>query len=122
VLHAPGLDAFVRMAALALPKFRRINGVTVDGLASRIVLAAGASASLVYFGALAAATWAAFRLAVGLAAVAAATVGIGCALGVRHGWHAQRRNCADARGASPRLLGGLAVLGCLALETLVVPG
>ena len=118
-----GLAVFLGVAALMLHRFRRTNGVRVDGLASQIVLAAGASASLVYLGAFAAGTWAAFESLWWLVAVAAAAGGIGCALGARHWWHAYRHDPAThARGASPRLLGALAVVACLGFAALLVFG
>ena len=118
-----GLAVFLGVAALMLHRFRRINGVRVDGLASQIVLAAGASASLVYLGAFAAGTWAAFESLWWLVAVAAVAGGIGCALGTRHWWHAYRHDpAAHTRGASPRVLGALAVLACLGFAALLVFG
>jgi hypothetical protein len=116
-----GLAVFLGVAALMLHRFRRINGVRVDGLASQIVLAAGASASLVYLGALAAGIWAALESLWWLVAVAAVAGGVGCALGARHWWHAYRHDpAAHARGASPRLLGALAVVACLGFAALLV--
>lgn len=116
-----GLTVFLGVAALTLFGFRRINGVRVDGLASHIVLAAGASASVVYLGAFAAGVWAAFESLWWLVALAAASGGIGCALGVRRWWHSYRLDPAThAGGASPRLLGALAVLACVGFATLLV--
>jgi hypothetical protein len=79
-----GLVLFLVVAALMLHRFRRINGVRVDGLTSQIVLAAGASASLVYLGAFAAGIWAAFESLWWLVAAAAVAGGISCALGAHH--------------------------------------
>ncbi|HWJ84475.1 MAG TPA: hypothetical protein VNR62_03545 [Cellulomonas sp.] len=118
-----GLAFFLGTAALLLHRFRQTNGVTVDGLASQIVLAAGASASLVYLGALAGGIWAAFESAWWLVAVAAAVGGVGCALGARRWWRAYRHDPADrARGASPGLLGALAVAACVGFAALMVLG
>ena len=106
-----------------LHRFRRGNGVRVDGLTSQIVFAAGASASLVYLGALAAGIWAAFASLWLLVAVAAAAGGTGCALGVRHWWHAYQLDpAAHARGASPRVLGAFAVVACLGFAALLLLG
>src|SRR5665811_1356124 len=54
-----GVAVSLGVAALTLYQFRRINGVRVYGLASQIVLGAGATSSLAYLGAFGAATWAA---------------------------------------------------------------
>ena len=77
----------------------------------------------VYLAALAAATWAAFASLWWLVAVAAVVGGVGYALGARHWWHAYRHDpAAHARGASPRMLGALAVLACLGFAALLVVG
>ena len=118
-----GVAVFLGVAAFLLHRFRRINGVRVDGLASQIVLAAGGAASLVYLGALAAGTWAAFESRWWLVAVAAVVAGVGCALGARRWWHAYRDDpAAHAGGASPRVLAALAVLACLGFAALLVFG
>ena len=118
-----GVAVFLGVAALLLHRFSRINGVRVDGLASQVVLAAGAGASLVYLGALAVGIWAAFDSRWWLVAVAAVVGGVGCALGARHWWHAYRHDpAAHARGASPRVLGVLAVVACLGCAALLVLG
>jgi hypothetical protein len=118
-----GVAVFLGVAAVLLQRFSRINGVRVDGLASQVVLAAGAGASLVYLGALAAGIWAAFELRWWLVAVAAVAGGVGCALGVRHWWATYRDDpAAHTRGASPRVLGALAVVACLGCAALLVLG
>src|SRR3712207_83490 len=70
-----GMALFLGVDALALHRFRRINGVRVDGLASQIVLGAGATATTAYLSALAAATWAAFASRWWLVALAAVEIG-----------------------------------------------
>lgn len=118
-----GLAVFLGVAALLLHRFRRLNGVRVDGLVSQIVLAAGASDSFVYLGAFAAGVLAAFASLWWLVAAAAVAGGIGCALGARHWWSTYRSNpAAHARGVSPRTLSVLAVLACLGIAGLVVFG
>ena len=57
---AAGLAIFVTVAGVQLTRFRRLNGVWLGGLASRVVLGTGMRASLAEGVALAAATWAAF--------------------------------------------------------------
>lgn len=118
-----GLVVFLGVGTLLLHQFRRINGVRVDGLTSQIVLAAGWSASLLYLGALAAGTWAAFASQWWVVAAAAVAGGGGCALGTRTWWHAYRHDpAAHARGASPRVLGAFAVFACLGFAALVLVG
>lgn len=118
-----GLAVFLGVAALVLRRFRRVNGVRVDGLASQVVLAAGATASTLYLGALAAGIWAAFASQWWLVALAAAVAGAGCALGLRHWWGTYRNDpAAHAGGASPRVLAALAVVALLGFAALVVLG
>ncbi|MDN5795715.1 MAG: hypothetical protein L0H79_08180 [Intrasporangium sp.] len=118
-----GLAVFLMTAAWSLHRFRVINGVRVDGLASQVVLGADTTSSLVYLGSFGAATWAAFASAWWLVAVAAVAGGTGYALGARRWWHAYRSEpAAHAVGASPRLLAGLAVIACLGLAVLLVLG
>ncbi|WP_315094941.1 hypothetical protein [uncultured Cellulomonas sp.] len=118
-----GLAVFLGAAALLLHRFSRVNGVRVDGLASQVVLASGAGASLVYLGAFAGGTWAAFESQWWLVALAAAVGGIGCALGTRHWWRTYRHDpAAHARGASPRVLATLAVIACVGFAVLLAVG
>lgn len=118
-----GLAVFLGVAALLLHRFSRVNGVRVDGLASQIVLAAGASASLVYLGALAAGIWAAFESQWWLVAAASVVGGVGCALGARHWWREYRHDpAANSRGVSPRQLAVLAVVACVGFAALLVLG
>jgi len=118
-----GSAVFLLVAALELHRFRRVNGVRVDGLASRVVLATGPISTPAYLGALAVATWSAFASLWWLVAVAALAGGCGYALGVRQWWSAYRDEpVTHARGASPRLLAGLGVLACLGLTVLLVTG
>ena len=118
-----GLVVLVGVAALLLHRFRRINGVRVDGLTSQLVVAASGPASLLYLGALAAGTWAAFATQWWVVVAAAVAGGVGCALGTRTWWHAYRQDpAARARGASPRVLGAFAVLACLGSAVLLLVG
>ncbi|WP_377639738.1 hypothetical protein [Oryzobacter terrae] len=120
---AAGLAVFLGVAAAALHRFRRANGVRVDGLASRVVLGSGTIASTAYLGSLAAAVWAAFSQTWWVVGVAAVAGGVGYALGARQWWHAYRQDpVPHARGASPRVLAGLAVAACLGFVALVVVG
>lgn len=118
-----GAALFLGVAALTLYRFRRINGVRVGGLDSKIVLGTGGVSTLVYLGAFGAATWAAFASMWWLVAAAAVAGGVGYALDARHWWHAYRHDPAThAGGVSPRLLASLAVLACLGLVALLVTG
>jgi hypothetical protein len=118
-----GLAVFLMIAAVSLHRFRLINGVRVDGLASQVVLGTGTTSSLGYLGSLGAATWAAFGSLWWLVAVAAAAGGIGYAFGARQWWHAYQNDpVAHAGGASPRLLVVIAVIACLGLAALLFIG
>jgi hypothetical protein len=115
-----GVAVFLGVAALALHRFRRVNGVRVDGLASQIVLGARATSTLSYVGAFGAATWAAFGSHWWLVAAAAVAGGVGYALGALQWWHAYRRDpVAHAGGASPRVLAALAAVACVGLVALL---
>jgi len=57
---AVGLAVFAVVAGMQLARFRRLNGVWLGGLASRVVLGTGIPASTSYAIALGAAIWAAF--------------------------------------------------------------
>ena len=123
VVALAGVAVFGGVAALSLYQFRRINGVRVDGLASQIVLGAGATPTMAYVGAFGAATWAAFESRWWLVVAAAVAGGVGYAFGSLRWWHAYQRDpAAHAGGASPRVLAALAVLACLGLVTLLVTG
>jgi len=123
VVVLAGLVVFVAVVGILLHRFRRINGVRVDGLASQIALMAQSPASLVYLAALAAGTWAGFASQWWVAAATAVAGGAGCAFGTRTWWHAYRHDpAAHARGASPRVLGASAVLASLAFAALLLVG
>ena len=119
-----GVAVFLGVAALLLHRFSRINGVRVDGLASQVVLAAGARASLVYLGALAVGIVAAFDSRWWLVAVAAVVSRsrlrarrppLVARLPARPG---RPRRAAPPRGCS----GVLAVVACLGCAALLVLG
>ena len=118
-----GVAVFLGVAGLMLYRFRRINGVRVDGLASQIVLGTGATSTLVYVGAFGSATWAAFESRWWLVAAAAVAGGVGYAFGALRWWNAYRHDpAAHAGGASPRVFAVLAALACLGLVVLMVAG
>jgi hypothetical protein len=121
VLALTGVTVSLGVAALMLHRFRRINGVRVDGLASQIVLGAGATATVAYVCAFGAATWAAFESRWWLVAAAAVAGGIGYAFAAVRWWHAYQNDpAAHASGASPRVLAALAALACLGLVALLI--
>jgi hypothetical protein len=104
-LAVAGLAPFVLVAVVQLVRFRRLNGVWIGGLASRVVFGGDAAASTAHFLAMGAAIWAAFEehwWLVGLCAIAG---GVGYALcGVR--WMRSYRGdpAAHSRGESVLLL------------------
>ncbi|MEO7016208.1 MAG: hypothetical protein ABI130_11030 [Leifsonia sp.] len=72
-LAVAGLVPFALVAWLQLARFRRLNGVWISGLASKVMFGGGASASTLHFLALGIALWAVFEerwWLVGLCAVA----------------------------------------------------
>ena len=109
-LAVAGLVPFVLVAVVQLARFRRLNGVWVGGLASRVVFGSDAAVSTAHFVGMGAAIWAAFEgrwWLVGLCAIAG---GVGYALcGVR--WMRSYRGdpAAHSRGESVLLLVALAV-------------
>ena len=118
-----GVAVFLGVAALMLHQFRTVNGVRVDGLASQIVLGSGTTASLVYLGTFAAATWAAFESRWWLVAAAATVGGVGYAIGALRWWHAYRHDpAAHAGGASPRMLAVVALCAGIGFLVLLVVG
>lgn len=82
-LLAIGLVAFAAVAAVQLVRFRRLNGLRLDGFASRVVLGSGAVASTAYAIALASAIWAATADRWWLVALCAAAGGVAYVLGGR---------------------------------------
>ena len=115
-----GVAVLLGVAVLALYMFRRTNGVRIDGLASQLILGTGTTA-LVYLGAFAVATWAAFDSRWWLVAAAAVAGGVGYAFITLRWWHAYRSDpAAHAGGASPRVLVALAVFICLGFVALLV--
>jgi hypothetical protein len=118
-----GIAVLMSVAAVLLHQFRRINGVRVDGLSSRVVLGTGGTSTLIYLGGFAAATWAAFESRWWLVAAAAVVAGAGYAFGTFRWWRLYQNDPAThAGGASPRMLAALAVLACLGFVALLIAG
>jgi hypothetical protein len=105
-----GAAVFLGLAALILVRFRRVNGVRVDGLASAIILGAGTPSTLVYLATFAAATWAAFESLWWLVVIAALLGGVGYAFSAFRWWRSYQHDPVErAGGASPRMLALLAL-------------
>jgi hypothetical protein len=118
-----GVTIFLGVAAVILQRFRRINGVRVDGLASQIVLGAGTTATVCYMVAFGAATWAAFEERWWLVGSSALVGGVGYAFGAFRWWQAYRHDpAAHVGGVSPRTLAALAVVVCVGLVALLAVG
>ena len=118
-----GLMVFLAVVTWLLHRFRRINGVRVDGLTGRVVLGTGTTSSVAFMGSFAAATWAAFESQWWLVGLAAVVGGVGYALGARQWWDAYRADPAThARGASPQMLTVLALVAALGFVVLMVVG
>src|SRR4051794_40632162 len=118
-----GVAVLMGVAALMLYRFRRINGVRVDGLSSQIVLGTGGTSTLIYLAGFGVATWAAFDSRWWFVAAAAVAAGVGYAFGTFRWWHAYRDDpSGHVGGASPRVLAALGVLACLGLVALLIAG
>lgn len=118
-----GAAVFLAVAALVLFRFRRINGVSVDGLASTIILGTGNTSTLVYLGTFAAATWAAFESLWWLVAMAAVLGGAAYAFSAYRWWLSYKSDpVARAGGVSPRMMAVLALAALAGLVVLLVGG
>ena len=114
-----GIVVLAAVAGVQLARFRRLNGVHVQGFLSRVVLGTGALASASYALAIVAATWAAFDEHWWLVAIWSAIGGTSYALSGRR-WlrvyraeparHAQAESAAYLAVLSAAALAGLAVL------------
>jgi hypothetical protein len=119
LLLAAGLIVFALVAAGQLARFRRLNGVWLGGLASRVVLGTATLTSTLYAVALAAAAWAATAHQWWLVALAAAYGGTGYAWCGRRWWDSYRADPARRRRDDSRavvlVLPVLAAAGLVAL-------
>ena len=109
-LAVAGLVPFVLVAVVQLVRFRRLNGVWVGGLASRVVFGGDAAASTAHLLAMGFAIWAAFEESWWLVGLCAMAGGVGYALcGVR--WMRSYRGdpATHSRGESVLLMAVLAV-------------
>jgi hypothetical protein len=121
-LALAGVIAFALVAVVQLGRFRRLNGVRVGGLASRVVFGGDAAVSTAHVLAMGAAIWAAFQERWWLVGLCAIAGGIGYALGGVRWMESYRGDPAThSRGESVLLLVVLAV-PLLAGAVLLVSG
>lgn len=115
-----GLMTFGAVAAVQLLRFRRLNGVWLGGLASRVVLGTGTAASTSYVVALGIAIWAAFESQWWLVTLCSLAGGAMYALGGRRWLRAYRvQPAAHGRGESAAWL-ALVTLAAIASLVLLV--
>jgi hypothetical protein len=118
LLAIAGAAVFGLAAGVQLVRFRRLNGVRIAGLTSRVVLGTGWSAATSYAVALCAASWAAVAGLWWLVAVCAAAGGLAYALSGRR-W-VRRYRGDPATHARAESAGWLAVVAALALAALTL--
>jgi hypothetical protein len=117
---AAGCVLFVAVAWWQVARFRRLNGVRVQGWVSRAVLGTSTWSSLAYGAGYAGAVWAAFAGQPWLAAVAGAAGGAGYAASAHVWWQAYRRDPGGhARGESRATLVLYGLVAVAALVALV---
>ena len=109
-LAVAGLVPFALVAVVQLVRFRRLNGVWVGGLASKVVFGGDAAITTAHFLGMAAAIWAAFEERWWLVGLCAIAGGVGYALGGVRWMRSYRGDpAAHSRGESVLLLVALAV-------------
>ena len=120
-LLAGGFAVLLAVSAVQLARARRLNGIWVSGLVSRVVGGTATAASTSYVAALAAAVWAAFAGVWWLLPLCAAAGGTAYALSGRS-WMRRHRSepAVDRRGESGLWLTviGLALAGLILLVSL----
>ena len=120
---AAGLGIFAAVAAMQLARFRRLNGVWLGGLASRVVLGTGIPASTSYAIALGAAIWAAFDARWWFVALWSIVGGAAYALSGRRWLRAYRaRPALHGRGESAAWLIPISVAAFAGLALLLMNG
>lgn len=116
-----GLVGFALAAGVQLVRFRRLNGVWLGGLASRVVFGTATAASATYAAAFAASVWAACAGAWWLVPLCAAAGGVAYGLSGRRWVRIYRDDpAAHGRGESIAWLATLIVFAIAALVLLVV--
>ncbi len=120
-LAVAGLIPFALVAWVQLARFRRVNGVWISGLASRVVFGGGAAASTLHFLALGIALWAAFEQRWWLVGVCAIAGGAAYALSGALWVRSYRRDpAANSRAESVLLVVAVIVVLLGAAVTLVL--
>ncbi len=115
-----GCLPFVVVARMQVVRFRRLNGVRVDGFVSRAVLGTSGWSVLAEVAGLAGAIWAAMEDQPGLAAALAVAGGAAYAAGAHLWWRAYQRDPAGhARAESLATLLGYGLVAVVALVLLV---
>ena len=120
VVLALGCLPFLAVAWVQVKRFRRLNGVRVDGLVSRAVLGTSTLSSLVEVAGLGAAAWAALEGHPWLAGLAAVAGGVGYAFSAHRWWLGYQQDPAgNARAESPAVLVGLGLVLVVGLVILL---
>jgi hypothetical protein len=117
-LISVGLVMFVAVALVDVVGFRRLNGATVDGLVSRVVLGTGWLSSAMYAAGLGLAVWAGFGELTWLLLAIAVATGAGYAAAGSRWWSAYRAD--PGRHAQAESWRQLAVVLLVALACVVV--
>ncbi|MGH3381991.1 MAG: hypothetical protein ACRDP6_45415 [Actinoallomurus sp.] len=118
LLSIAGAAIFALTAGIQLFRFRRLNGVRIGGLTSRVVLGTGRAAATSYALALGAAFWAALAGLWWLVAVCACAGGLAYTLSGRRWLHLYRGD--PATHARAESAGWLVVISALALAALAL--
>lgn len=111
-----GALVFLAVALVQVARFRRLNGVRVEGLVSRAVFGTSTRSSVLYAAGLAAAVWAAFEGLGWLAAAASVATGAAYAASAHLWWRDYQLDPAGHARAESRttlLLYGLVAAGGL---------
>jgi hypothetical protein len=115
-----GCLVFLAVAVVQVTRFRRLNGVRVDGLISRAVLGTSNLSSVAYAAGAAGAIWAAFEGQPWLAAAAAVGGGAGYAASAHVWWRGYQADPAGhARAESRATVVGYCLLTIAGLVLLV---
>jgi hypothetical protein len=116
-----GMALAVVVGGVQLARLRRLNGVWIGGLASRVVLGSSATATVAYIPALTVAIWAAYDARWWLVAVSSIAGGLGYAAAGRRWLRAYRGDpAAHARGESAVWLAVLAAVAIAGLALLLL--
>jgi hypothetical protein len=118
LLAIGGAALFALAASVQLSRFRRLNGVRIEGLTSRVVLGTGPVTAISYALALGAAFWAALTGLWWLVVVCACTGGLAYTLNGRRWLRLYRGD--PATHARAESAGWLAVIAALALAALTL--